>query len=70
MENSCCTSHIPAMSSAAAIKAFERNSLFWFGHGCSGHRMLLERERYYDLGIGWHGCSSKGGQCGSASASR
>ena len=23
----------------------------WFGHGCSGHRMLLEHERYYDLGM-------------------
>ena len=23
----------------------------WFGHGCSGHRMLLEHERNYDLGM-------------------
>ena len=23
----------------------------WFGHGCSGHRMLLEHERDYDLGM-------------------
>ena len=23
----------------------------WFGHGCSGHRMLLEHERKYDLGM-------------------
>ena len=23
----------------------------WFGHGCSGHRMLLERERNYGLGM-------------------
>ena len=23
----------------------------WFGHGCSGQRMLLEHERNYDLGI-------------------
>ena len=22
-----------------------------FGHGCAGHRMLLEHERYYDLGM-------------------
>ena len=22
-----------------------------FGHGCSGHRMLLEHERNYDLGM-------------------
>ena len=24
---------------------------FWFGHGCSGERMLLEHERYYGLGM-------------------
>ena len=23
----------------------------WFGHGCSGQRMLLEHERNYDLGM-------------------
>ena len=23
----------------------------WFGHGCSGHRMFLEHERNYDLGM-------------------
>ena len=23
----------------------------WFGHGCSGHRMLLEHERNYGLGM-------------------
>ena len=23
----------------------------WFGHGCSGHRMLLEHERYYGVGM-------------------
>ena len=23
----------------------------WFGHGCSGHRMLLEHERNYSLGM-------------------
>ena len=27
-------------------------SLLWFGHGCSGHRMLWEHERYHDLGMG------------------
>ena len=46
----------------------------WFGHGCSGQRMLLEHERDYDLGMDalvsvcsgtltglWfgHGCSSQ-----------
>ena len=25
--------------------------LLWFGHGCSGYRMLLEHERYYGLGM-------------------
>ena len=23
----------------------------WFGHGCSGHRMLLEHDRFYGLGM-------------------
>ena len=23
----------------------------WFGHGCSGHRMLLEHQRNYGLGM-------------------
>ena len=26
-------------------------SLLWLGHGCSGHHMLLERERNYGLGM-------------------
>ena len=26
-------------------------TLLWFGHGCSSHRMLLEHERYYGLGM-------------------
>ena len=25
--------------------------LLWFGHGCSGDRMLLERKCYYALGM-------------------
>ena len=24
----------------------------WFGHGCSGHRRLMEHERNYRLGMG------------------
>ena len=29
-----------------------RTELLWFGHGCSGHRMLLEHERnYYGSGM-------------------
>ena len=24
----------------------------WLGHGCSGHRMLLDHERNYGLGMG------------------
>ena len=31
--------------------ALGTRTLLWFGHGCSGHRMLLEHERYYGLGI-------------------
>ena len=34
----------------------------WFGHGCSGQRMLLEQERDYGLGMRlWfgHGCSGQ-----------
>ena len=27
-----------------------KTALLWFGHGCSGHCMLLEHERYYGLG--------------------
>ena len=26
-------------------------TLLWFGHGCSGHRMLLEHEQNYGLGM-------------------
>ena len=28
-----------------------RRTELWFGHGCSGHRMLLEHERNYGLGM-------------------
>ena len=31
----------------------------WFGHGCSGHRMLWEHERDYGLGWFGHGCSGQ-----------
>ena len=30
--------------------ALRTRTLLWFGHGCSGHRTLLEHERYYGLG--------------------
>ena len=31
--------------------ALRTRTIFWlFGHGCSGHRMLFEHERYYGLG--------------------
>ena len=30
--------------------ALRTRTLSWLGHGCSGHRMLLEHERYYGLG--------------------
>ena len=28
-------------------QASRTRMLFWFGHGCSGNRMLLDHERYY-----------------------
>ena len=31
--------------------ALETQRLLWFGHGCYGEVMLLEHERYYDLGM-------------------
>ena len=31
--------------------ALGARTLLWFGHGCSGHRMLFERERYDGLGM-------------------
>ena len=31
--------------------ALGTRTLLWFGHGCSGHRMLLEHERYHGLGM-------------------
>ena len=30
---------------------FGTRTELWFGHGCSGHRMLLEHERNYGLGM-------------------
>ena len=32
--------------------ALGTRTLLWFGHGCSGHRMLWEHELYYALGMG------------------
>ena len=31
--------------------AFETRTELWFGHGCSGHRMLSKHERNYGLGM-------------------
>ena len=31
--------------------ALEIRTLLWFGHGCSGNRMLSKHERYYGLGM-------------------
>ena len=31
--------------------ALGARTLVWFGHGCSGDRMLLEHERYSGLGM-------------------
>ena len=33
-------------------QALGTRTLLGFGHGCAGHRMLLEQERYYGLGMG------------------
>ena len=33
-------------------RAFGTRTFSWFGHGCSGQRMLLEHERFYGLGMG------------------
>ena len=35
---------------AIVMYALGTRTLFWFGHGCSGHRMLLDHRRYYGLG--------------------
>ena len=32
--------------------ALEPRMLLWFGHGCSGYRMLSNNECYYGLGMG------------------
>ena len=31
--------------------ALGTRTLSWFGHGCYGHRVLLEHERYHALGM-------------------
>ena len=31
--------------------ALGTRTLFWFGHGCSGNRMLSKHERYHGLGM-------------------
>ena len=32
--------------------ALGTRTLLWFGHGCSGYRLLSEHERSYGLGVG------------------
>ena len=39
--------------------ALRTRMLLWFGHGCSGHRMLSEHERYYGHGMVWPWTKSK-----------
>ena len=39
--------------------ALGARTLLWFGHGCSGHRMLSEHERYYGHGMVWPWTKSK-----------
>ena len=36
---------------AGTILAVGAQTLLWFGHGCSGNRMLSKHERYYGLGM-------------------
>ena len=31
--------------------ALDTRTLLWFGHGCTGSRMLLKHERYHSLGM-------------------
>ena len=52
--------------------ALGTRTLLWFGHGCSGYRMLLEHERYYGLGMDAlvSVCSSFSGSCPRLSAVR
>ena len=33
------------------LYALETRTLLWFGHGCTGNRMLSKHERYYGLGM-------------------
>ena len=30
-------------------------TLSWFGHGCSGHRVIWEQERFHGLGMDFLG---------------
>ena len=39
--------------------ALGARTLLWSGHGCSGHRMLSEHERYYGHGMVWPWTKSK-----------
>ena len=60
-ENACCTSHIPFrpcillaggdISVLRQVDVLGTRTLLWFRHGCSGHRILLEHERDYGLGM-------------------
>ena len=34
-----------------SLYALRTRTELWLGNGCSGHRMLLERERNYGLGM-------------------
>ena len=36
---------------AIVMYALGTRTLFWFGHGCSSHRMLLDHRHYYGLGV-------------------
>ena len=46
--------------------ALGTRTLLWFGHGCSGDRLLSEHKRYYALGmdslVSVGSCNTKGNQ--------
>ena len=43
-------------------------TLLWFGHGCTGHRVFVNHERYYGLSIYALVTTWKTGLCGTSSS--
>ena len=42
---------LPGVQLERLCEGLQTRSLEWFGHGCSGNRMLLEHELYCGLGM-------------------